>query len=156
MKRAEPPLLIFISSVMGIEDLGDERDAAVRIIDSLLLSRAWAFEFSPASSDPVDQTYLEKVDQCDIFILILGVEITTAVRDEYERAVAGVKPRLLFVKNGQRTASAAEWLGQRQDVKWARFDTPEDLAQHVKAAVCDELIKAHRRLHLREKDFEAI
>jgi ribosomal protein S18 acetylase RimI-like enzyme len=157
MQEAEPPLLVFVSSVMGVEDLADERRACKSTIDSLELTRAWAFEFSPASADPAEDTYLEKVDQCDIFVVLLGSELTDATEHEYERAVLGEKPRLLFVRNTPgRSARAADWLRQRQDVKWAVFEGVTNLAQQVRAAVCDELIKAYRRFHLKPKDFETI
>ncbi len=157
MDGSELPLLVFVSSVMKVEDLKAERKACVAAIDSLPLTRSWAFEFSPASTDSAEDTYLEKVDQCDIFILILGAELTDPTEREYERAVGRGKPRLVFVKKAEkRTERAADWLRERQDVKWARFDDATDLAQQVRVAVCDELIKAYRRLHLQPADFQAI
>jgi ribosomal protein S18 acetylase RimI-like enzyme len=142
---------------MGLEDLKADREACVLTIDSLLLTRAWAFEFTPAAADAAEETYLEKVDQCDIFLALLGAELTDPTEKEYERAVLRGKPRLLFVKNvARRSARSAEWLRKREDVKWATFEGPPDLAQQVRAAVCDELIRAYRRFHLQPKDFEAI
>lgn len=142
---------------MRAEDLRAEREACVSSIDSLLLTRAWAFEFSPASSDAADDTYLEKVDQCDIFIMILGSELTDPVEREYARAWDRGKPRLLFVKDVEhRTVRAEEWLRRRSDVKWARFDGATDLADHIRASVSDELVRAHRRLRLKDSDFESI
>jgi len=142
---------------MGVEDLKAEREACVSTINPLLLTRAWAFEFTPASADAAEETYLEKIDQCDIFLALLGAELTGPTENEYERAVLREKPRLLFVKNvARRSDQAADWLRKRQDVKWAAFEGPPDLAQQVRAAICDELIKAHRRLHLQPKDFQTI
>ena len=157
MRGSEPPLLVFVSSVMKIEDLQAEREACRAAIDSIPLARSWLFEFSPASTDPPGKTYLQKVEQCDIFILILGVELTDPVAREYERAVSQAKPRLIFAKNvGQRSARARDWLRDRHDVKWSRFQDSADLAEQVKAAVSDEVIRAYRKLRLQAADFQAI
>ena len=140
-----------------VEDLSLERDAAVRAIDSLPITRSWAFEYSPASADAVDESYLEKVDECDIFLLILGAELTDPVEREYARAAALGKRRLVFVQNvDQRSSRATGWLSERHDVKYQRFQGPDDLADHVQGAVVDEVIKSHRRLNLREKDYEQL
>lgn len=157
--NAENPLVIFVSSVMDkrLEDLATERDAAIQAISSLRITRPWAFENAPASSDPPVQTYLEKVDECDLFVLILGSELTDPVEREYQRAVSLGKPRLVFIKNvSKRTPRATEWLSKRQDVKYARFYTSDDLADQVLAAVTDEVVRSHRRLNLQKKDFEEL
>jgi GNAT superfamily N-acetyltransferase len=159
MAGAENPLLVFLSSVMDkqVEDLSAERQAAKDAINSLPLTRSWTFEDSPASADQLDESYLSRVDDCDIFLIVLGRELTGPVENEYTRAATLGKRRLLFVKNdAQRSSRAATWLNDRQDIKYQRFEAPEDLAEHVKAAVIDELIKAHRRLNLRDKDFEQL
>ena len=157
MAGAENPLLVFISSIMDkqVEDLSEERDAAVATIDSLPITRSWAFEYSPASADTADETYLDRVDDCDIFLLILGEELTDPVEKEYARAASLEKRRLVFAKNvEQRSPRAAAWLDERrQEVKYDRFQGSEDLSDRVRAAVVDEVIKAHRKLHLGEKDF---
>lgn len=159
MAGAENPLLVFVSSVMDehVDDLSLERDGTVRAIDSLPITRSWAFEYSRASADSVDESYLEKVDDCDIFLLILGTELTDPVEREYARAAALGKRRLVFVRNvDQRSPRATEWLSKRHDVKYERFQGPDDLFDRVKGAVVDEVIKSHRRLNLREKDFEKL
>lgn len=156
MGGTEQPLVVFISSVMRteVDDLSAEREATKATIDSLPITRSWAFEYSPASADPPDETYLDKVDECDIFVLILGAEITAPVAKEYARAKALNKRRLVFIKRmKKRSAKADEWLSERTDVKYAVFQDAEDLPDHVHAAIVDEVIKAHRQLRLREKDF---
>ncbi|MDP9237928.1 MAG: GNAT family N-acetyltransferase [Chloroflexota bacterium] len=139
-----------------VDDLSAERESCRSTVNALAVTRAWTFENSPSSADPVDDTYLKKVDECDLFILILGGDLTDAVENEYARAVAKDKRRLVFVKTCGRSARASDWLSQRHDVKWQSFESADDLADHVRAAVVDELIKSHRRLNLSVKDFDQI
>ena len=141
----------------SLEDLHAEREACCDSVNALKVARAWAFEHSPASSDPVDETYLAKVDECDIFILILGRELSDPVENEYARAYSMSKPRLVFVKDvSDRSERAGQWLAERRDVKWRPFEAGKDLGGNVEAAVIDELVKSHRRLHLTSKDLEQI
>jgi len=141
---------------LEIDDLRKEREACGNAINSLGLTRAWMFEHSPASADPADETYLDKVDQCDLFVSILGADLTDPVENEYARAFSKGKRRLLFVKEVERSERASGWLAERHDVKWRTFASADELAQHVRAAVADEVIKAHRRLNLTPADFEHI
>lgn len=158
VEAAENPLLAFVSSVMnlGVEDLRAEREACRAAIDTLELTRAWLFEHSPASADPADDTYLTKVDDCDLFLAILGTDLTDPVEKEYARAAANNKRILLFVKEVERSSRASEWLEERHDVKWRPFSTVDELGSNVRASVIDELIKAHRAFQLKPSDFEKI
>jgi GNAT superfamily N-acetyltransferase len=140
-----------------VEDLQAERDACVSAIEALPLTRPWAFEYSNASADPVKQTYLDKVDACDIFVIILGAEITEPVENEYSRACEREKRRLVFLK---RTSVRAERLAKcieaRQDVTYTQFDDIDDLSEKVRSAIVDELIKGYRFYRLRDSDYKSI
>ena len=157
--HTEDRLLVFISSVMRkeLEDLQAERDACVAAIGSLPLTRPWAFEHSTASPDPARRTYLDKVDACDIFLIVLGVEITDPVEDEYNRAVEQRKRRLVFLKRtAEKSQRLTKWIGERQDVTYAYFGDAEELADKVRAAVINELIRGYRVFNLKDKDYESI
>ncbi len=140
-----------------VDDLDAERKAAVEAVNSLPLTRTWAFEYTPASADRVVDTYLSKVEQCEILILIAASEITPAVRNEYVRATTCGKRRLVFVKDGcRRSPELQQWLSERQDVKYGIFSTASDLAKQVQMAVVEELIKGYRLFRLRDQDFAGI
>jgi len=155
----ENPLLVFVSSVMRkeVEDLQAERDACVSAIEALPLTRPWAFEYSNASADPPKETYLNKVDACDIFVIILGAEITEPVENEYSRACEREKRRLVFLKRtSARSQRLANWLDKRQDVTWVLFDEPGDLSSKVRGAIIDELIKGYRVYRLMDRDYKSL
>ena len=155
----ETPLCVFISSVMSreLEDLTEYRRVCQAAIDSLRLTRAWTFEGSPASTDELPRFYLDRIAECDIFVLILGKDITKAVEDEYRHAVKEDKPRLLFViPEARRSARAARWLADRAE-KWdGNFLGHEEFQRRVRVAVGDELIRSYRQYHLVDQDFSVI
>lgn len=154
----EDRLLIFVSSVMDkrVEDLEPERDAAVEAIKSLVLTRPWAFEYSPAAADSAAQTYLGNVDACDIFLMIAGSEITDGVDSEWKRALARQKRRLVFLKRGVEPSPRLDELIAHLDVKYKRFDDLSDLRNEVRAAVISEIVQGYRVFNLKERDYEAL
>ena len=91
----ENPLLVFISSV--IAGMRAEREAAEAAIRAIPLSRPWVFEHSPASALPLAESYLRKVRECDIFVLLLGATLTDPVKQEVKTAQAAGKPLLVFL-----------------------------------------------------------
>src|SRR3990172_13199695 len=98
----ENPLVVFISYIMNKkkDDLLKERDAAKEAINSIPITRSWRFEDSPASSERFDLSYLNKVQGCDIFLILLGQEITSPVEMEYIAAKNSDKVKLVFLKKG--------------------------------------------------------
>jgi hypothetical protein len=52
----------------------------------------------PASSEDLEQSYLRPVEECDIFILIIGSQVTDSVIEESVRAKELDKHILVFVK----------------------------------------------------------
>jgi TatA/E family protein of Tat protein translocase len=152
----EPPLLVFVSSVMDPkrEDLKPERAAAKRAIEGFPpLTRAWRFEDSPASPETAGYVYLKKVEQCDIFVLVLGKEITRPVIREYWRARKHKKPRLVFLKKCERTPAAQKFIDIiRGEVKYAEFTQANDLDRQIWQAVGALLIDGVRRYKLSAND----
>ncbi|RLC82185.1 MAG: hypothetical protein DRI61_02775 [Chloroflexi bacterium] len=145
----ENPLLVFVSSLIG--ELFEERKAVKEALKAIPLTRAWVFEYTPASADLLETSYLDKVRECDLFILLLGKGISEPVRKEWETAIEHNKPRLVFLKKVERDPETQSFI-ERIDVKWAEFANLEELQRKVQEAVIDELIKSYRRYHLRPEE----
>jgi GNAT superfamily N-acetyltransferase len=154
IRPTENPLLVFISSAQ--EEFRKERRVCVDAIQSLVLTRPWAFEYAPASADALEASYLRKVDQCDIFVALIGCDLTASVDKEWKRATEEGKRRLVFVKEGiARTDEVKGWL-TRVDVKYDRFVTPRELQERLLIALVDELIRGYREFRLQKEDYKAI
>jgi len=139
--QGEPPLTIFVSS--RIDELSAERRSALNAISKIPVARAWVFEFTPPSSEEVEDSYLRKVEQCDVFILIIGETVSPPVMREYEVARAAGKPCLIFIKDCERGAEADAFV-KSLSLKSPRFSTPEGLAHILTLALLDELIRGYR------------
>jgi len=138
----EERLIVFISSRIN-DEMKRARRAVRQAIEALPLTRPWLFEEAPAAAEPLDESYLRWVGRCDLFILLLGEDITDPVRTEWETATQARKPRLVFLKKGAQDDAAWEF-ARGLDVKWKEYGTLADLKREVQAAVGDELIKGYR------------
>ena len=148
----ENPLLVFISSV--IADMRAEREAAEAAIRAIPLSRPWVFEHSPASALLLAESYLRKVRECDIFVLLLGATLTDPVKREVETAQAAGKPLLVFLSASAPADVIA--YAQALGVKYATYQDTSDLAANVAEAVGDELITGYRRYRVPPGDLGSL
>lgn len=137
---------VFISSVLNpaVEDLRAEREAVRKVVDSYEFLKAWLFEKEPASPENLDESYLRQVEECDLFMLIIGSKITDPVTAEYLRAKELEKRILIFAKAVPEQTPQARLLLEGVDVKYATFETPGDLGQRAKEAINEALVLALR------------
>ena len=138
----EERLIVFISSRIN-DEMKRARQAVRQAIEELPLTRPWLFEEAPAAADPLDESYLRWVGKCDIFIMLLGEDVTDPLRVEWETATQARKPRLVFLKKGAQDDVAWEF-ATGMDVKWKEYRTLAELKREVQTAVGDELIKGYR------------
>ena len=138
----EERLIVFISSRIN-DEMKRARRSVREAMEELPLTRPWLFEEAPAAADPLDESYLRWVGKCDLFILLLGEDITDPVRVEWETATQASKPCLVFLKKGAQDDAAWEF-AKGLDVKWKEYRTLPELKGEVQAAVGDELIKGYR------------
>lgn len=127
-------LKVFISS--RIDELFREREAIEKTINGMQLA-AVRFEILPASPVPAPEFSIHEVSKADIFVQIVGVEISDIVRKEYETANSRI-PRavLVFSKESKRTAEATTHLRVvAKDHKYRAFKTIPELRQLVKEAI---------------------
>jgi energy-coupling factor transporter ATP-binding protein EcfA2 len=100
------------------------------------------------------ESYLRKVRECDIFVLLLGRSATDPVKEEARTATAAGKPRLIFVDAAAPTdvVKYAQSLGE----KYATYRDAGELGTKVAEAVGDELIRGYRDHHVPLSDLPPI
>ena len=147
----EEKLIIFISSRIN-DEMKRARRVVREAIEGLPLTRAWLFEEAPAAADRLDESYLRWVGKCDLFVMLLGEDITDPLRTEWETATQAGRPRLVFLKKGAQQDDAAREFARGLDVKWKEYRTLAELKREVQAAVGDELIKGFRAYGVSESE----
>src|SRR2546426_1251701 len=106
LSPGEAPLLVFVSSVMtsGLQRAREEAVSAIRSAPGLLVP--WAFEFTPASSEPRDESYLRKVREADFVVWLVREETSRPVQTEIRQALASSR-RLIVIKLPATSRDAA-------------------------------------------------
>ena len=143
--RSEDDLLVFISSVMK-DEMETARNTVVETCSLYPLTRPWAFEFTPSSSETPSKGYLRKVREADFVIWLIGGETTQPVVDEVTTCMTAGRRLLAFMLPSEFRSEVTEDLISQVSAyaKWAEVARIDDLAQHVRAALSDELVKALR------------
>ncbi len=137
---------IFVSSALN--ELENEREIAREVIDELNMQPGM-FELLPAMSKSLEDSYLDKVESCELFLLILDQSVRPAVREEYLAARNKGKPVIVFLKRSLRARAdeptinelMTELHGGKVDedpfIKY--FYSLKELREHLKQAILNEL-----------------
>ena len=141
-------LRIFVSSVQ--KELEDERLIVQNLVNTDAFLSAYCvpvlYEFEPASPDKALEGCLQSLENCQVYILIVGVEYGTPVgavsitHAEYLKAKAKKLPVLAFIK-GDRSVKREEGtlkLLAELDAdgpKYKRFGNVIELQKEVRAAL---------------------
>ena len=141
------PVKVYVSCALN--ELADERLAVKQTLLALPLSVDWDFNFTSLSTGSLSDEYLDRIWECDLFILIVGETVNAAVRREYELAVEAEKPLVSLVMDVPRDVETAMFVrGLKKKPRPRRFETLGDLKYQVEAGVSDELIQSYKRLRL--------
>ena len=146
------PLSLFISSKMA--ELAEERQAVQRALYAYNMY-GWLFEKDAgARPESIQQTYLEEVASCDIYIGLFWQGYGQYTIEEFEKARALHKPCLVYEKQvdlEQRDPQLTTFLRSIQQVTdprgltVRRFQTARELAEQVSQDVLHLLITDFRK-----------
>jgi len=139
---------VFISSVLNpaLEDLRSERQIAREVVESYRFMKAWAFEKAPASFEDLDESYLRNVEECDVFLLLVGAEATNPVVAEVQRAKLKNKPILVFAKSSAGRKPTAKILLESVGTKYVSFRSSDELRDAIRDAIDQTLVLGARAL----------
>jgi hypothetical protein len=145
IQPGEPPLVVFISSVMNDETVW-ARKAAVDALTAPPVSVPWAFEYTPASSEPATDTYLAKVRTADVVLWLVTAETTAPVAAEVETALATDRRLWVILLAADRRSNHTESLlaKVRERVKYGQARDADELRALLELTFSDEIIRALR------------
>ena len=141
------PVKVYVSCVL--DDLADERLALKQALQDLPLSVKWEFDFTSVSSGSLSNEYLDRVWDCDMYLVLIGESISDTVKREYDVAIEAEKPVVALIKEGSHDDETKMFIrGLKKKPRPRGFQSLEDLVYQVEAGVSDELIKCYKRLRL--------
>ena len=122
------------------------REIVVEAIESVEFGRPWAFEFSPASSESADDSYLRKVREADFVAWLVSGETTQPVIMEVNEAIAAGRRLLAFkLPSDQRDCNTLNLIEQVGGyAKWQDVASVEELSEHITKSVADEIVRGLR------------
>ena len=137
-------LKIFVSSV--IEGLEKERKLAERAIKDLILEPD-QFEIFPAYPHAPKEICLERVKECDIFILILKDRLSDIVLEEFQTAEKNGKEILIFIKKDPHNKKLKDFLkGTERDYTYKQFSTLKEFEIYLKKSIQYLLVHTFKSL----------
>jgi hypothetical protein len=141
----EPPLRVFISSVMRPE-LVQARAETVAAFGSAPYLAPWAFEYTPASSENLTEAYLRHVREADLVVWLVGEDTSDPVRREIREALASdrrlITVRLRCARRDEATESLLREVSGR--VKWVEEEAAGGLNRAIELSIRDEIVRAMR------------
>ena len=146
LRAGERPLKGFVSSVMSPE-LQRARETVVNTLGHVPFLTSWAFEYTPASSEPVDQGYLRHVREADVVVWLVGKDVTEPVQNEIRETMASSRRLLAFLlvdssRQSPSTVSLIQEVGNY--AKWTHVSDLADLSRVIQLTIGDELVRAMR------------
>jgi len=146
VRAGEPPLIAFVSSVMD-DELQPARDCLTAVIGVADYLLPWLFEYTPASSQDVQTSYLEKVSRAALVFWLVGDRTTEAVVAEINEALSTHRRLIVLVlpakDKDERDATTTELLAKvRPKAKYCEVADLDDLAAQAKLAISDEINRA--------------
>ncbi len=145
LTRGESDLLVFISSVMS-DELNHARQVTEQAVRAFPITRPWAFEFTPASSEPPDHGYLRKVAEADFVVWLIDRETTQPVANEINTCISAGRRLLAFKLPSEGRDACTRNLIDRVSgyAKWRDVENLEGLPEHINAALSDEFVRGIR------------
>ncbi len=147
VRSGESPLPAFVSSVM-VEELQAARDRVVQVLDGVRFLHTWAFEYTPASSQDLDWSYLEKVRRAAFVFWLVGCSTTEPVEREIAEAISAHRRLIIMLlpapTRDERTTRLLEQA--RTHAKYREPADLDELAVEIDFAVSDEINRALKDL----------
>ena len=167
IRQSEDPLQVFISSRQDPKDveMSRARSLAIKEVDGFPVTKVWAFEDAPASSETARDRYVRKAGRADMVIWLIGSTTTTPIVEEISACMRAQGRLLAFMLPATERDDETEALVRRVSnyATWKTVENVDDLPDHIRASLTDEVLRRYRDpapvnhdLYLRQKHRESI
>ena len=164
IRPSEDPLLVFISSRQD-EEMSRARSLAIKAVDDFPVTKVWAFEDAPASSEDARHRYVRNAGTADMVLWLIGSTTTTPIAEEISACMRAQGRLLAFMLPATERDDETETLIGRVSnyATWKTVENVDDLPDHIRASLTDEVLRRYRDpapvnqdLYLRKKHRESI
>ncbi len=142
---------LFISSS---PELGPEREWLGQAVAELPVSTGWKIKHTPRSGEDVREA-LAFIEQCDVFLIVLGSDYAAPMGLEWEQALRTSRPLLACRKYGLHSPAAQRLLRQ-SNIVWTEFQSHQELKDWVSQALATFLLDQGERFGLQLVDIERL
>ncbi len=167
IRPSEDLLQVFVSSRQDPEDeeMSRARYLAIKEVDSFPLTKVWAFEDAPASSETARDRYVRNASNADMVIWLIGSTTTTAIAKEINACMRAQGRLLAFMFPATERDEETETLIQRVSnyATWKKVESVDVLPDHIRASLTDEVLRRYRDpapvnhdMYLRQKHRESM
>ena len=143
MISGETPLVVFVSSRICDQTLW-ARKATFDVLQQPDWIAPWLFEYAPASSEPLSDSYLSKVRSSDLLIWLIDETTTLPVQNEIAAALETSRRVLMFRISPPPSDAATELLVSQVGTKWDYVADSIDLTAKLRLALGDAIVRTWR------------
>ena len=145
IRPSEEELLVFISSRQD-DELSRARALAIETVDNFPGMRVSAFEDAPASSEAARDRYIRNAEEADFVIWLVGSTTRQPIVEEIDACLRTEGKLLPFLLPATERDSKTQELIERVQkiVTWRKVDNVENLPDHIRTALTDEVVRAVR------------
>jgi hypothetical protein len=142
-------------------DLAAEREALGQAVAELPISVGFEIAHTqPGEAADIGEA-LAFIDQCDLYVIVLGADFAAPMGIEWQRAQEAHKPTLAYVKHELHSPSAQQILrdasiAREAGVAWEPFESPLALKAHAIQALAQTLLDRGETLGLRVDDVDGL
>ena len=140
--------------VSATPDLEPEREIVGQAVAKLPVSIGWEIKRTPRRGEPL-QPALEAVAACDVYLFLLGQDITAPAGVEWDIARRSGKEPLAFLKDVLHTPAAQVFI-REAGVTWVRFASDEELMNLIQTALAERLLERELEYGLSVVEHEAL
>jgi hypothetical protein len=151
----EYPIKCFISSVMN-DYYQSARDEITLTLGNSPFITPWTFEYTPGSSEPLDNGCLRHVRESDFVFWIVTSEISPIVFKEVKEAVLNKKRLLVILIDSEETWSLETKTLIKEigtNSKWIEPNKYSSLSEAIKMTMQDEIIRSLRAQGMEEQAY---
>jgi len=140
--------------VSATPDLEPEREIVGQAVARLPVSIGWEIKRTPQRGEPL-QPALEAVTACDIYLFLLGQDITAPAGVEWDLAQRSGKRPIAFLKDVLHTPAAQVFI-REAEVAWTHFANDEELMERIQIALAEHLLERELEYGLSVVEHEAL